>query len=75
MSKPQPLTPTLISVHSPEYQDIWSWPFSKRPFYEGQVIRLLQDDLPQRKLYDSAFGVWLYRDQNNDKVGFGALAV
>lgn len=76
MSTPQPipLTPIPTAPGSPEYQDILTWPFANQPFYEGQVIRLVQTDIPHLVLY-SWCRVWVYRDPNGNAVGFGTLEV
>lgn len=76
MSTPQPipLTPVLITPSNPEYKALVDWPFSEQSFYEGQVKRLLQNDIPQRLVY--GFGsVWVYRDPDAHTVGFGTLVV
>jgi len=57
-----------------EYQALLAWPFATQPFYEGQVLRLLQDGVPHRVKY--SFGlVWIYRNPAGDTVGFGTLDV
>ena len=38
----------LITLGSPSYQAILEWPFGEKVFYEGQVTRLLGDDIPRR---------------------------
>jgi hypothetical protein len=44
MSTPKtiPLIPIRTSPEKAEFQAILNWPFAERPFYEGQVKRLLQ---------------------------------
>jgi hypothetical protein len=32
----------------PEYQALLAWPFAAQPFYEKQVLGLLQNDIPNR---------------------------
>jgi ribosomal protein S18 acetylase RimI-like enzyme len=73
-SQPIPLNPVRTAPSEPEYQALLAWPFAARPFYEGQVLRLLQNDIPHRVMYN--FGlVWVYRNPAGDTVGFGALDV
>ena len=70
--QPTPLTAVRTAPGEAEYQALLGWPFARQPFYEGQVIRLLQTDIPHRVMY--SFGlVWVYRDQNGNTVGFGTL--
>src|SRR5260370_273819 len=69
-----PLTLVRCFPSEPDYQALLSWPFAAQPFYEGQVLRLLQNDIPHRVMY--SFGlVWVYRDPKGNTVGFGALDV
>lgn len=71
---PIPLTPIRINPGGPEYQAILTWPFADQPFFEGQVKRLLQEDIPRR--VQDGFGlVWGYRDPSGNTVGFGTLDV
>ncbi|MFO0927293.1 MAG: N-acetyltransferase [Gemmataceae bacterium] len=71
---PIALTPARTSPTDPAFQALLSWPFASDPFYERQVLRLLQQDIPHRWLYGSLF-VWLYNDPAGQTVGFGALDV
>jgi len=69
-----PLTPVRTFPGEPDYQALLTWPFAAQLFYEGQVLRLLQHDIPYRVLY--SFGlVWVYRDPDGHTVGFGTLDV
>ena len=71
---PHPLAPIRIFPGDEEYQALLTWPFAADPFYEGQVIRILQKDIPFRVKY--TFGlVWVYKDSNGNSVGFGTLDV
>jgi len=70
--QPIPLTAVRTAPGEAEYQALLGWPFAAQPFYEGQVIRLLQNDIPHRVMY--SFGlVWVYRDPDANTVGFGTL--
>jgi ribosomal protein S18 acetylase RimI-like enzyme len=69
---PIPLTPVLTAPNENDYQAILTWPFAPQPFYEGQVIRLLQHDIPLRVLHSMCL-VWVYRDPDGNAVGFGTL--
>jgi ribosomal protein S18 acetylase RimI-like enzyme len=72
--QPVPLTPIRTGPGRPEFQALLTWPFAEQPFYEGQVKRLLENDIPHRVLY--SFGlVWVYRDPDSNTVGFGTLDV
>jgi ribosomal protein S18 acetylase RimI-like enzyme len=71
---PIPLTPTRITPDKPEFQALLAWPFAEQPFYEGQVKRLLQNDIPYRVRYSNGL-VWVYREPGGDMVGFGTLDV
>src|SRR5262249_34013448 len=76
MGTPQPIPLTAVRTvpGEPEYQALLGGPFAAQPFYEGQVIRLLQHDIPHRVMY--SFGlVWYYRDSDGNTVGFGTLDV
>lgn len=46
--EPISLVPVRTAPGEPEYQAILSWPFAAQPFYEGQVKRLLESDIPFR---------------------------
>jgi ribosomal protein S18 acetylase RimI-like enzyme len=70
--QPTSLAATQIAPGSPEYQEILTWPFPEEPFYEGQVKRLLEHDIPHRFTYGRAT-IWLYRDDAGNAVGFGTL--
>jgi ribosomal protein S18 acetylase RimI-like enzyme len=73
-SQPIRLNAMRTAPGQPEYQALLAWPFAAQPFYEGQVLRLLQNDIPHRVMY--SFGlVWVYRNPAGDAVGFGALDV
>ena len=72
--QPIPLTAIRTGPGEPDYQALLAWPFAAQPFYEGQVLRLLRNDIPHRVLY--SFGlVWVYRDPTGATVGFGTLEV
>jgi ribosomal protein S18 acetylase RimI-like enzyme len=73
-SLPIPLTAMRTDPSKPEFKALLDWPFAAPPFYEGQVKRLLQNDIPDRVRYQ-ACQVWVYRNPAGDAVGFGALAV
>lgn len=76
MAIPQaiPLRAIRTAPGESEYQALLSWPFAAKPIYEGQVLRLLQHDIPHRVMF--SFGlVWLYRDPSGITVGFGTLDV
>lgn len=64
---PIPLTAVLIQLDRPEFEAISGWPFTD-PF----VIRLLQDDIPQRVQFGNC-AIWTYRDPEGRLVGFGTL--
>jgi ribosomal protein S18 acetylase RimI-like enzyme len=68
------LTPVRIAPGDAEFQSIQSWPFADQPFYEGQVNRLLQQDIPQRAVFGLC-AIWSYRDTAGNAVGFGTLEV
>jgi ribosomal protein S18 acetylase RimI-like enzyme len=71
---PVPLKAIRITCGDAEYLPLLGWPFAAPPFYEGQVIRLLQNDIPHRVMY--SFGrVWVYRDPPGNTVGLGTLDV
>ncbi len=70
--QPIPLTPIPTTSSKPEFQALLKWPFAEQPFYEGQIKRLLQDDIPDRVKYGSA-QVWVYRDPDGNTVGFSTL--
>jgi ribosomal protein S18 acetylase RimI-like enzyme len=68
------LAPVRTFPGEPDYQALLTWPFAAQPFYERQVIRLLQNDIPHRVMF--GFGlVWVYRDPAGNTVGFGTLDV
>src|ERR1051325_3480336 len=76
MATPQPIPLTAVRTVPGEaaYQALLGWPFAAQPFYEGQVLRLLQNDIPHRMMY--GFGLaWVYRDPGGNTVGFGTLDV
>ena len=74
--QPIPLTAVRTAPGETEYQALLAWPFPAKPFYEGQLIRLLQNDIPHRVMYRYSFVlVWVYRDQDGNTVGFGTLDV
>jgi ribosomal protein S18 acetylase RimI-like enzyme len=72
--QPISLTPVRTAPGKPEFQAILTWPFAEQPFYEGQVKRLLQKDIPHRVMYGFCL-VWVYRDPDGNVVGFGTLDV
>ncbi len=61
MSEPIPLTPFKTWPGNPEYEAILTWPFAQEPFYQGQVTRLLQNDIPFRFTHGIGM-IWVYRD-------------
>jgi ribosomal protein S18 acetylase RimI-like enzyme len=67
-----PLTPIPTVPGRDEFQAILEWPFAQQPFYEEQVKRLLEIDIPQRVIYSSG-RIWVYREPNGVVVGFGTL--
>ncbi len=69
-----PLTPVRTAPSEADYQSLLSWPFADEPFYQGQVKRLLQNDIPFRVMYSSGI-VWVYRDPEGNVVGFGTFDV
>ena len=73
-SQPTPLSAIRTDPSQPEYQALLAWPFAAQPFYEGQVLRLLQKEIPHRVMYGVGL-VWVYRNSAGDTVGFGALDV
>jgi ribosomal protein S18 acetylase RimI-like enzyme len=73
MSKaPVPLTPVRVAPSDKEFLEILKWPFATAPFYEAQVQRLLQSDIPQRFAYGFA-SLWIYNEPKGQTVGFGTL--
>jgi ribosomal protein S18 acetylase RimI-like enzyme len=71
-AQPIPLKAIRTAPGEPEYQALLAWPFAAQPFYEKQVLGLLQNDIPNRVMF--GFGlVWVYQDPNGNKVGFGTL--
>jgi len=70
--QPIPLHPIVITPGSPTFDAILQWPFNAQPFFEGQVLRLLQNDIPQRVRYGWC-QVWAYLDPTGDTVGFSTL--
>ena len=72
--QPVPLTPILVAPDNADYRSLLTWPFSDQPFFEGQVRRLLQLEIPQRILF-GATRIWVYRDPTQNMVGFGTLQV
>ncbi|MGL6075537.1 MAG: GNAT family N-acetyltransferase [Fimbriiglobus sp.] len=66
---PIPLTPIPISIESPEYQSLLSWPFT-----DDFVTRMLLSDLPHRVRYGSC-RVWIYQNPDLENVGLGSLDV
>lgn len=73
-SQPMDLKAIPTAPGQAEYQALLAWPFAAQPFHEGQVLRLLQSDIPQRVLYGSG-QVWVFQDSDGDTVGFGVLDV
>jgi ribosomal protein S18 acetylase RimI-like enzyme len=71
---PVPLTPLRVAPGDAGYQALLTWPFAVQPFYEGQVIRLLRSDIPQRVL-GGLCSVWTYQAPTGNTVGFGTLDV
>ncbi len=72
---PIPLTPVLTFPGKPDYEALLGWPFADDPFYEGQVKRLLQTDIPNRTMngVSRLCLIYLYRDPEGNTVGFGTL--
>lgn len=63
------LTPIPIKHDSPEFGEIRDWPFAD-PF----IGRLLREDIPRRvTLWDCQ--IWIYRDPEQQTVGFGTIDV
>lgn len=71
---PIPLTPIRTVVGDPEFQAILSWQFPQQPFYEGQVQRLLNQDIPHRMVF-GACSLWSYREPHGNIVGFGTVDI
>lgn len=69
---PFQLTPVRIRPESPEYRELLAWPFPDQPFYNRQVLCVLQNDIPGR-VQDGHGLVWVYRDADGNMVGFGTL--
>ena len=73
-AQPIPLRAVRTGPGESEYEALLTWPFVAQPFFEGQVLRLLQSDIPQRVLF--SFGlVWVYQDPAGNTVGFSTLDV
>jgi GNAT superfamily N-acetyltransferase len=63
------LSPILIKHDSPEFREIRGWPFA-----DPYIGRLLREDIPRRvTLWDCR--IWIYRDPEDQPVGFGTLDV
>ena len=74
MPLPIPLTSHRVFPTQQEFRDILAWPFPTERFYEAQVTRLLEFDIPRR--VETSFGiVRLYRDPDGNAVGFSTLDV
>lgn len=71
---PIPLTPVHSAPGEADFEVILAWQFAEQPFYEAQVQRLLEHDIPHRVVYSSCW-VWTYRDPHGNTVGFGTLDV
>jgi ribosomal protein S18 acetylase RimI-like enzyme len=66
---PIPLTPKLIELDSPEFEEICLWRFD-----EDYVGRRLQDAIPWR-VQRGTCQIWAYRDPDGQVVGFGTIDV
>jgi GNAT superfamily N-acetyltransferase len=68
------LSPVQILPSSSEYQTLQTWPFNNSLFYEAQIPRLLQVDIPHRVAFENGM-VWVFKDSNSMVAGFGTLAL
>lgn len=66
------LDPVPITLASPEFADLLTWPYPDQPFYQGQVRRALRDFVPELVEYKGC-RVWVFRDPTGQAVGFGTL--
>lgn len=73
-ASPASLTAVRVGLGTPEYQRVLAWPFGEQVFYETQVTRLLQTDIPHRMLFSFCL-MWLYRDADGNEVGFSTIDV
>ncbi len=64
-----PLAPVAIEVDSPEFAIISGWPYP-----DSFVTRMLRDDIPYRLLFNNG-RLWVYRDRDEQLVGFGSLDI
>jgi ribosomal protein S18 acetylase RimI-like enzyme len=67
-----PLRAVKILPDTDEYREIESWAYPSAPFYEAQIRRLLEVDIPYRFLHHGCI-IWAYRNQKGNTVGFGTL--
>jgi len=76
MSAPKsiPLVPIRTAPGLRDYLDLLMWPFSPHQFFEVQITRLLQSDIPYRVMFSNGL-VWVYRDPDGNTVGFGTLDI
>jgi hypothetical protein len=76
MSSPQPIALSSIRTFpgQPEYEALRAWPFADEHFYERQVKRLLQHDIPNRVMFGSGVA-WVFRSPDGNTVGFGTLDI
>lgn len=72
--QPIPLKAVRIAPGELGYQALLAWRFTAETFYEGQVLRLLQSDIPHRVMFGWGI-VWIYLDPDGNAVGFGTLDV
>jgi ribosomal protein S18 acetylase RimI-like enzyme len=73
-ASPVSLRPSRILPEAAEYRSLIAWPFAAEPFFESQVTRLLETDIPQRDSTKRCL-VWIYHDPDGSAVGFGTLDV
>jgi ribosomal protein S18 acetylase RimI-like enzyme len=71
-STPIPLTPRSSYPGRPDFQRLLTWAFRDEPFYEGQVLRSLRDDIRHR-VRQGRCRFWTYQDPAGNVVGFGSL--
>jgi ribosomal protein S18 acetylase RimI-like enzyme len=63
------LTPIPIELNNAIFHAICAWPFA-----DNFVGRVLREDIPRRARFNGC-RVWVYRDPDNEIVGFGTIEV
>jgi ribosomal protein S18 acetylase RimI-like enzyme len=73
---PTQLDPRPVTLESPEFAAIKSWPFPDEPFYVRQIRRLLDTDVAQL-VQSRNCTIWAYRDPaaSSELVGFGTFCI